>query len=78
MATTQVIGLSPVTFISEDKTSAGTQFQIPLSSLKFDSKGAIDPSDWPPVKSKKLAAADAKLLPLLLADLLQRGVLSAP
>ena len=78
MAAPPVTGLSPVTFLSEDAATAGSQFQIPLSALKFDTKGAIDPADWPPVKSKKLGAKDAKLLPILLADLLKRGILSTP
>jgi hypothetical protein len=78
MATTQVTGLSPVTFLSEDPATAGTQYQIPLSSLKFDAKGVLDTSDWPPVKSKKLPKADGTLLPILLADLLKRGILSSP
>ena len=78
MATAQVTGLSPVSFLSEDPATAGTQFQIPLSSLKIDAKGVIAATDWPPVKSKKLGAADGKLLPLLLADLLKRGILSVP
>ncbi|WP_157083196.1 hypothetical protein [Novosphingobium lentum] len=78
MAATPVIGLSPVTFLSEDANTVGSQFQIPLAVLKFDSKGVIDPSDWPPVKAKKLGTKDSKLLPLLLADLLKRGILSAP
>ena len=77
MATTQVTGLSPVTFLSEEPATAGMQYQIPLSSLKLDAKGAVDTSDWPPPKSKKLGAADGKLLPILLADLLKRGVLSS-
>jgi hypothetical protein len=72
----QVLGLAPISFVSEDKTTVGVQYQIPLASLKYDeTKGLVDPADWPPVKSKKLAAADGKLLPLLLADLLKRGIL---
>ena len=75
-AKTQVIGLAPVTFVSEDGATAGQQFHIPLSALKIDSKGAIDTSDWVPEKGKKLSAADSKLLKLLLADMLRRGVLT--
>ncbi|MEA3051411.1 MAG: hypothetical protein QOG72_314 [Sphingomonadales bacterium] len=78
MGTTQVTGLSPVTFLSEEPATAGMQYQIPLSSLKFDSKGVLDTTDWPPAKNKKLAAADKKLLPILLADLLKRGILAPP
>jgi hypothetical protein len=74
-----VIGLSPVTFASEDSATLGQEFQIPLSALTFDAaKGIVDPSAWPPIKSKKLGAKDSALVPLLLADLLKRGVLSAP
>jgi hypothetical protein len=72
-----VIGLSPVTFISEEPATAGLQYQIPLSALKFDvTKGIVDPSEWPPVKKSKLGTAVGKLLPILLADLLKRGLLS--
>lgn len=78
MANTQVTGLSPVTFLSEEPATAGKQYQIPLSSLKLDAKGVLDTSDWPPVKKKKLGAADGKLLPIMLADLLKRGILSPP
>jgi hypothetical protein len=80
MATTiAVIGLSPITYASEDTATLGQQFQIPLSALTFDaSKGAIDASGWVPAKGKKLGTKDAVLVPLLLADLLKRGVLSAP
>jgi hypothetical protein len=75
MANVAVIGLSPVTFTSED---SGQQIQIPLSALTFDTaKGTIDASAWqPPTKNKKLGAKDTVLVPLLLADLLKRGVLS--
>jgi hypothetical protein len=72
---TPVIGLSPVTFASED---TGQEYQIPLSALTIDSKGAIDASAWPPIKKSTLGTKDKKLVPLLLADLLKRGVLSAP
>lgn len=69
-----VIGLSPVTFASED---TGQEYQIPLSALTYDdTKAAIDASAWPPIKTKKIGTKDAKLVPLLLADLLKRGVLS--
>ena len=76
MAAIPVTGLSPVTFLSEDVGTAGSQFQIPLSALKFDAKGAIDSTGWPP--AKKLGANDTKLLPALLADLRKRGILSVP
>jgi hypothetical protein len=77
MAAAKVTGLSPVTFISEDPKTAGTHYQIPLSCLKIDENGAIDPSGWPTFKSKTFSAADAKLLQQLLDDLLKRGTLSA-
>lgn len=68
---------SPVVFVSEHPATAGTQYHIPLSVLRYDAaKGVIDVSEWAPIKTKKLGAADRKLLPILLADLLRRGVLS--
>jgi hypothetical protein len=77
MATPKVIGLSPITFASEDPATLGQEYQIPLSALKFDANGALDASDWPPIKDNKLKPKDVTLVPLLLADLLKRGVLSA-
>ena len=79
MALVNITGLSPVTFISEDSSTAGTEYQIPLASLQLDTTtGKIDLSKWPPPKNKnmKLGAADTALLKVLLPDLLKRGVLS--
>jgi hypothetical protein len=78
MATTKmrVIGLAPVTFVSEDGATAGQQYHVPLSALKVDAKGQIDASDWVPEKGKKLSAGDAKLLKSILADMLRRGLLT--
>jgi hypothetical protein len=78
MATTQVIGASPFTFVSEDPTTAGIQYSIPLASLKFDDKGAIDASGWPPIKSKKLGAVDVTMLPILFKNAVALGLLSTP
>jgi len=79
MATsTAVIGTSPITFASEDTATLGQQTQIPLASLSFDAKGAIDASAWPPIKNKKLGTNDTAVVTALLTDLVKRGVLSAP
>lgn len=73
----QIVGLAPVTFVSEDGATAGTQYQLPLPTLKYDTlKGKIDPTSWVPAKGKKLSANDAKLLDIVLANLLTRGTLS--
>lgn len=72
-----VIGASPVTFISEDKTgNNGKQYQIPLSELSFKSDGSIDAATWSGHVS--LAGADPTLLKNLLASLVARGLLIKP
>lgn len=76
MATSKVIGLTPVTFASEDPATLGQQYEIPVSALKVTPQGGLDAGDWPPIKTNKLKPADVTLVPLLLADLLKRGVLS--
>jgi hypothetical protein len=78
MAAQHVVGASPVTFVSEDPTTAGKQFSIPLASLKFDDKGAIDPSDWPPIKSNKLGQVDSDMLKTLFKNMVALGLLSTP
>jgi hypothetical protein len=77
MATLQVLGTAPVTFIGEDSTSIGHQYQIPLMALEYDpSTGEIDAKNWEPVSKGTLPAEDGKVLTSLLADLLKRGVLT--
>ena len=76
MATPKVIGLSPITFASEDPATLGLEYQIPLSALKVTAQGGLDPGDWPPLKNNKLKPKDVPLVPLLLADLLRQGVVS--
>lgn len=78
MAAQHVVGNSPVAFVSEDPTTAGNQFSIPLASLKFDDNRAIDPSDWPPIKSKKLGQADVDMLTVLFKNMVALGLLSTP
>lgn len=78
MAAQHVVGSSPVTFVSEDPTTVGNQFSIPLVSLKFDDNGAIDPSDWPPVKSNKLGQTDVDMLKIFFNNMVALGLLSTP
>ena len=76
MAAHHVVGTSPVTFVSEDPTTAGKQFSIPLASLKFDDEGAIDPSDWPPIKDNTLAQVDSDMLKILFKNMVALRLLS--
>ena len=72
MATSKVVGLSPVTFASED---TGVEIQIPLSSLTIDSTtGAIDASGW--ISATAAKANDQALLGVLIPDLQKRGVIA--
>jgi hypothetical protein len=72
-----VIGASPITFISEDTTSAnlGVQFQVPLSVLTITS-GKVDRSGWVP--SITPSTADLAVLDYILASFLASGVITAP
>ena len=78
MAAQHVVGSSPVTFVSEDPTTAGNQFSIPLASLKFDDKGGYRSLRLAAVKSKKLGQADVDMLKILFKNMVALGLLSTP
>ena len=72
-----VIGASPVTFISEDPTTNhGTQYQVPLSLLTYDTDPVKFASSWSGYSG--LATADQTLLQNLLPSLYAQGLLKQP
>jgi hypothetical protein len=70
MGSPTVTGLSPLTFVSEDK---GDQVQIPLSSLTIGSNNAINADAWLSTMSRP---GDKALLDVLIPDLQKRGVIT--
>jgi hypothetical protein len=78
MANIQVLGASPVSFVSEvvSGSSEGVQYQIPLSALGIKADGTVDRGAWAPagVSGAELATLLSNL-DAFLKDLLARGVI---
>ena len=73
-----VIGASPVTFVSED-TEPGTQYQVPLSLLSFNSStGLIDPPSGWPEANNPLKPNDVKVLQTVLNSMASLNFLVKP
>lgn len=69
-----VLGASPVTFISEDTTNAGTQYQIPLPLISYDTSNnpAVAVSSWP----SNISATDKTLAETIIQNLINQGFLT--
>jgi hypothetical protein len=78
MAAQGVTGASPVTVISEDTVTqhAGTQYQIPLPLISYDTTQTppVILTAWP--QSTTIAASDLALAQTVIQNLINAGVLT--
>ena len=77
MAAQYVIGASPVTFISEDSSHPGTQYQIPLPLIRYNiaespPTGPVDLALW----TQSVGKSDVPLAQALIQNLINQGVLT--
>lgn len=74
MAAQSVSGASPITFISEDTTNAGIQYQIPLPLISYDSTKtpAVSVSTWP----LGISATDQTLAETVIQHMINQGFLT--
>ena len=76
MTALPVTGASPVTFVSEDISAdqAGTQYQIPLSLITYDSSQTqpVTVAEWP----SGITGTDQTLAETIIASLVSLGVLT--
>src|SRR5262249_40023420 len=71
MAAQSVSGASPITFVSEDTSNAGIQYQIPLPLISYDSTTtpAVTVSAWP----SGISGTDQTLAEKVIQNLINQG-----